>query len=367
MRVAVAGGGPAGALAAERLAAAGVEVVLFDEKLAWEKPCGGGLTAKVYRRYPFLIENEVPKRRVSDIVFSTQGAGSVRLPLGDPLVIYSRKDLNGLLLDRAARAGARLEKARVIALERRDGGWEVRSRAGAVHADFTVIATGARNALAGVRRGPHLRALGYYAPGDQAHIDVQFFPGFEGYIWVFPRCGHVSAGICGRGETAQALRWKLEAYMDARGISRRGAVFYSHLLPVFAPGEIAGPGWLAVGDAAATVDPITGEGIYYALRSGELAAEAILHGGGVAERYAAAVREDFGVHLECGMGLAERFYSGTFAGAALTARMVQFARRSGRFGAILRDLVAGAQAYTDLRRRCYRELPRILMEMAGLS
>ena len=45
LRVAVAGGGPAGALAAERLAAAGLDVILFDEKLAWEKPCGGGLTA----------------------------------------------------------------------------------------------------------------------------------------------------------------------------------------------------------------------------------------------------------------------------------------------------------------------------------
>src|SRR5574340_1588114 len=160
MRVAVAGGGPAGALAAERLAAAGLDVILFDEKPAWEKPCGGGLTAKAYRRYPFLIENEIPKRRVSDIVFSTEGAGSVRLPIEDPLLIYSRMDLNRLLLDRAAAAGARLEKARVTGLERRGGGWQVRTRTGTVDADFAVIATGARNALAGVRRGPHLLALG---------------------------------------------------------------------------------------------------------------------------------------------------------------------------------------------------------------
>ena len=46
--VAVLGGGPAGAVAAERLAAAGISTTLFDEKLAWEKPCGGGLTYKAY-------------------------------------------------------------------------------------------------------------------------------------------------------------------------------------------------------------------------------------------------------------------------------------------------------------------------------
>src|SRR5262249_29884262 len=55
-RVAVLGGGPAGAFAAERLANAGVNTVVIDEKLAWEKPCGGGLTYKAWSQYPFLIE-----------------------------------------------------------------------------------------------------------------------------------------------------------------------------------------------------------------------------------------------------------------------------------------------------------------------
>ena len=54
MKVAILGGGPSGAFAAERLASAGVQTVVFDEKLAWEKPCGGGLTWKAYSQYPFL-------------------------------------------------------------------------------------------------------------------------------------------------------------------------------------------------------------------------------------------------------------------------------------------------------------------------
>ncbi len=72
-------------------------------------------------------------------------------------------------------------------------------------------------------------ALGYWVPSDQAHIDIQFLPKLEGYIWVFPRAGHLSVGICGKGESAQSLRGRLERYMDERGISRKeGKVLWPH-------------------------------------------------------------------------------------------------------------------------------------------
>ena len=76
-RVAILGGGPAGAFAAEKLAAAGMEVVLFDEKLAWEKPCGGGLTYKAYSQYPFLIENDTRKRLIHETVLNAPSGRSV--------------------------------------------------------------------------------------------------------------------------------------------------------------------------------------------------------------------------------------------------------------------------------------------------
>ena len=85
--VAVLGGGPAGAFAAERLARSGLHTRLFDEKLAWEKPCGGGLTYKAYHQYPFLIENDTPKRLVrewlasrdEDVLFSSSAGQSPSL------------------------------------------------------------------------------------------------------------------------------------------------------------------------------------------------------------------------------------------------------------------------------------------------
>src|ERR1700724_2653003 len=102
-RVAILGGGRAGAFAAEQLPSAGLEVLLFDEKLAWEKPCGGGLTYKAYSQYPFLINNATPKRFVTETVLAAPKAGEVSLKLDDPLLIYSRLDLNRMLLERAER------------------------------------------------------------------------------------------------------------------------------------------------------------------------------------------------------------------------------------------------------------------------
>src|ERR1043166_4832895 len=115
--VAVLGGGPAGAFAAEQLASAGMRVLLFDEKLAWEKPCGGGLTYKAYSQYPLLIDNASPKPFVTETMLAAPRAGELSLKLDDPLLIYSRYDLNRMLLERAERAGTQIEKARITGME----------------------------------------------------------------------------------------------------------------------------------------------------------------------------------------------------------------------------------------------------------
>src|SRR6266446_4292241 len=129
-RVAILGGGPAGAFAAEQLASAGLSVVLMDEKLAWEKPCGGGLTYKAYSQYPFLIDNAAPKRFVSETILAAPRAGEVSLKLPDPLLIYSRFDLNRMMLERAEKAGAQIEKARVNQLSRYGSRWQLHTSSG---------------------------------------------------------------------------------------------------------------------------------------------------------------------------------------------------------------------------------------------
>ncbi len=377
--VAVLGGGPAGAFAAEQLASAGLRVSVFDEKMAWEKPCGGGLTYKAYSQYPFLIDNPTPKRFVTESVLAAPNAGEASLRLDDPLLIYSRIELNRMLLDRAEKAGAQLEKARVLEMERSGAGWLLRTKSGIAEADFCIVATGARNPLRDV--GTQLSAtdampaLGYYVQGEQTRIDIQFLPKLEGYIWIFPRCGHMSVGICGKGEPASSLRLRLEHYMNERGMAWKGSPFYSHLLPSLETGawrknRVAGEGWMAVGDAAGLVDPITGEGLYYAIRSADLAARALLSEvTGIAEKvtqYKKLLFRDFTNDLEFGSRLAKKVFQGRFMFGSVPARMVQFTRRSPRFSAVMQDLFAGKQPYSQLKRRLLNNLNGSLYDI-GMS
>ena len=374
--VAVLGGGPAGSFAAERLAQAGMKVLLFDEKLAWEKPCGGGLTYKAYHEYTFLIDNDTPKRMIHQTTIAAPKAGDVKMNLAHPLVIYSRMDLNRMLLERAGKAGAAIEKTRILGLDRLDRGWRLRTRNGTAEADFCIIATGARNPLreVGTELGAKdtMSTLGYYVPGSQEQIDIQFLPNLEGYIWVFPRCGHLSVGICGKGEPAQALRARLERYMQEKGIAYKGAAFYGHMLPALeTPGwksnRVAGDGWLAVGDAGGLVDPITGEGLYYAMRSGDLASQVALNDSHSfaekAQAYRNLLRHEFAADLEFGAAIARRVFLGRFLFSSVPARMVGFVRRSPRFRALVEDLFAGTQPYLGLKSRLLKNLNGTLQEV----
>jgi flavin-dependent dehydrogenase len=362
--VAVLGGGPAGAFAAEQLARGGVKTLLFDEKLAWEKPCGGGLTFKAYRDYPFLANGETAKRLIPETTLSTRAAGEVRMKLRHPLIIYSRVELNGMLLQRAEQAGVAIEKTRVMGLEPTAAGWRVRTRAGSVEVDYCVLATGARNPLRDF--GTHYTAedtmstLGYYVPGSQAHIDIQFLTNLEGYIWVFPRCDHLSVGICGKGAPAKVLRDRLELFLRERGIPFAGERFYSHVLPSltqssWTANRIAGDRWMAVGDAAGLVDPVTGEGLYYAIRSGDLASRVILDEAiGTADKpaeYRSALANEFTDDLRCASRMARRLYIGNFALGSMPDRLIQMSRRSALLRDVVQDLFAGVQPYATLKSR----------------
>jgi geranylgeranyl reductase family protein len=376
MKVAVLGGGPSGAFAAERLASAGVRTVLIDEKLAWEKPCGGGLTYKAYHEYPFLIDNDTPKKIVTETVLAAPKAGSVELRLRDPLVIYSRYDLNNMLLCRADKAGAQLEKTRVTEMARSGSGWKLRTKSGAIDADFCLLATGARNPLrcAGttLTRQDTMSALGYFVPGTREKIDIQFLEKLEGYIWVFPRQGHLSVGICGKGVPAADLRKRLELYMDQHSIQREGSTFYSHVLPcletpAWKQNRVAGDGWMAVGDAAGLVDPITGEGLYYAMRSADLAARTVINEAleRTEQAYRWLLRRDFAADLELGSRLAQRIFHGSYMFGSVPARMIQFTRRSPTFRAVMQDLFSGTQNYIGLKSRLLRNLNGSLFEILG--
>ncbi len=284
--IAIVGGGPSGAMCGEQLALAGNTVHIFDEHLAWEKPCGGGLTYKATQRFPFLLDNPHPKKLIRDVEIISAENQRVKLDLQHPIVIYSRTVLNGMLLDRAREAGCHIHHSRVqkVDTDREkprysvDDEWKT--------ADFVVLAAGARNQYL-----PGIRALskdeleitqGYFVPQTAEEIIIKFLPEFEGYIWSFPRADHLSLGICGSmaAHTSSELKTHLHQFAASEKMSTENAKFYSHVLPspqesTFSNRAVIGRNWALCGDAAAWVDPLTGEGLFYAMRSGEFLGRAL--------------------------------------------------------------------------------------------
>jgi flavin-dependent dehydrogenase len=103
------------------------------------------------------------------------------------------------------------------------------------------------------------------------------------------------------------------------------------------------------GDAAAWVDPLTGEGLFYAMRSGQLLGQTIADG--CPEKYPALVRASFSSELEFAARIVRRFYRGSFLGCSVTTRMVQFLQRNAVFRQLMSDLFCGTQDYTSLKQR----------------
>jgi len=373
--IAIVGGGPAGALAASVLADGGRKVVVFDEKLAWEKPCGGGLTHKALAQYPFLNDPQHQHTSIDNCELISPSGQRVRFDMRHPIAIFPRVVLNGMLLERAENAGAELRRERVVSISGSAGDWRVTTAAGECRASYLILAAGARNPFrrqfaAPIATDDLMVTAGYFLPGRSRLMQIQFLKGMPGYIWIFPRPDHFSAGIAGRiGEVPTAeLRRILEQWLAENGFSLEGARFYAHILPALRSQtletlEVNGEGWALVGDSAGMVDPITGEGLYYALRSGELCAKALL--AGRAAEYRARLDDEILPELKLAARVSQRFYSGKVFGESVLERMITFTQQSASFRELMSDLFAGIQGYRDLRARLYRTLPAMMAE--GLS
>ena len=391
--VLIVGAGPAGSFAAERLARRGVRVALFDGRPPGEpKACGGGVTSKALKAWPFLLE--AGGRAVTEVEMVSPAGDGVRLKLAEPFAVYSRCAFDSYLRGRAERAGAQVFDCRVNASKDKDDGgrWVVRARGGeSWRGRVLAAADGANSAiarrLAGALPNSDMEvAFGYRTPlneADQAPTVIAFLPGWAGYAWAFPRLDHISFGIATAQDafehkTLDRMLWDfMVGYYRARegdgqssslkGVSLEGegeieerlrvvAERYAARIPGLAPEtfdgrRVAGEDWALLGDAAGFADPVTGEGIYYALRSAELFADAYL--GGDVNSYESMWRADFGRELRRASRMRRRFY-GDFWGGPFTDRMIKLARAHPGIRRTLRELVTGDQGYVDLKRTLAR-------------
>ncbi len=392
--VLIVGAGPAGSFAAEKLARGGARVALFDGRPENSpKACGGGVTSKALRAWPHLLE--ATGRTISELELYSPAGKRLHLKLEEPFAIYSRTAFDSYLRDRAGEAGAHIFSERVTFRQRDDetDDWVLRGRDGSAWAGpFLVAADGANSPvakkLAGALPSSEMEvAFGYRAPlpeGEAAPTVVAFLPGWAGYAWAFPRVDHISFGIATTQDAfdhqaLDELLWKfMVGYYHQRADARARlwhiragdedtcarikrelegtAERYAARIPGLAAKtwdtrRAAGTGWALLGDAAGFADPVTGEGIYYALRSAELFAESYLAGRPL--DYERRWREDFGGELRRAAEMRRRFY-GNFWGAPFTERMIELGRAHRGIRRVLRELVAGGQGYVNLKRKLAR-------------
>lgn len=335
--VLVVGGGPAGTAAAITLASAGVDVTIVDRaRFPREKCCGDGLTTGALRRLaaigldPRMVGSFTP---VDALYASSPSGRVVRVPLSGPRGTYAavarRSDLDAALLELARSAGATVvdgDGVSAVGPAPHGSGVEVTTASGAVHhAPLLLAADGARSTVRRLVRvrdgvGPDNAgalagrdawfAYRQYASGVSERAARELWVRFDpallpGYGWSFPLGnGRVNLGIGVPRQHGASGRDLKRSWTDVISSS-----FFGALLGGGATLDGSVRAWpiptgvrhrdlstwdgriLFLGDAAATADPFTGEGIAQALESGILAARAVLSGGraGAADVYGSAI------------------------------------------------------------------------------
>lgn len=295
--VLVVGLGPAGATVAYELSRAGVSVIALEKDAHPRyKVCGGGLSARIDQILGHEFHSVV-EQTIHGVQFTYQGKEPLIIDADGPIAYMVMRDrFDHLLVQRARHAGASIyEHESVVDCESLVDGVEVRTERGCYRAKVVIGADGANSRVAQrlfagrrVRRSPALesevktdRVSSY--PGER-RIVVDVGATNRGYAWVFPKKERLSIGIGDFHGRPSSLKQLFHRFIvrDQELSALDIPPVCGHPLPLYdAPYALSTQSLvrgraLLVGDAAHLVDPLFGEGIYYAIRSGQLAAEAVL-------------------------------------------------------------------------------------------
>src|SRR5262245_16658892 len=142
MQIAVVGAGPAGTWASILLARRGHSVTLIDPQAPWEKPCGGGVTAKALSTFG-IFESDLPRNKIDGITIYFGDKTSVMVIPQEPIAVLSRQELSKYLIAEAERSGVSILRSRVTHIEQAGRGWRITARDSSVQSDFLIGADGA--------------------------------------------------------------------------------------------------------------------------------------------------------------------------------------------------------------------------------
>jgi geranylgeranyl reductase family protein len=387
--VIVAGGGPAGAVAARTLASAGLDTLVVDRaEFPRNKACGGGISTRAFTRFPWLrsVLSGVDLHYVSKLHLEGPASSVMTLQAERPCVVLARRvELDHALIRAAADAGARLEaRFEITRADIEPGRVTVRARDGRVRSAPVAIAADGVHSVMAKRLGANPRwprtKLALDMMEETPHTTLRAtqpdvlwvayaHAGLDGYAYVFPKAHHVNVGIgcllSHFDEHVTAPPYALQrAFVDRltdsgvlEGTSDR-ACFTPFLIPVGGPLDTPSIGpVLFAGDAGGFVNAITAEGIYYAMVSGELAGRAIAASrrapARAGSRYDRLWRRELGAELRDAT-LLQRYL---FSDHHRVARVVRGAAGLPWFTDLILAYTRGERSYSAVRRAVVLRFP----------
>ena len=363
--VAVVGAGPGGSAAALALSRGGLRTVILEKAVPPRyKTCGGGLLGRTLALLPLDVRAVVERECFSAELHHHGPALSFTTQRERPVVSMVMRDRFDHLLTAAAQdAGAvLLAGSPVVSLAVRADGVELRTKAGAVSARFVIGADGVGSVVARQCGLPELRDV-IPALECEVEVDAAQFEKFHraarfdfgltphGYAWVFPKRGHLSIGVLTTRRGSCNLNAEYARYLAQLGLAgwlreeRHG-----YMIPLRPRARMFdAPRVLLIGDAAGLADPLMAEGISGAIRSGQLAARAILENGLDDRATRRAYRTHLGStllpELRIARVLARVIYDSSRARAWLLARHGQ------RLSELLTRVVMGDTSYRETVRQ----------------
>jgi geranylgeranyl reductase family protein len=360
--VLVVGAGPGGSLLSYYLGTAGLNVLLIDKQvLPRYKACGGGITRRAAALIPFDMGSVIEdySYRVS---VSWQGEFLYSHISSNPIIsMVMREKFDYFLTSQAISAGVRvLDGTNVIGVARGKTGVIVSTSGGDFNAGLVVGADGVNSRVAralglhiGSRHNIALAAEVYPEDVDEVSrykhevsFDLNAIP--EGYGWVFPKKDHLSVGVFSSIRMAKHIRKYFDEYLRMKKIRDGYQVERTkiRLIPIRPNMDniLGNMNGCVVGDAAGFADPITGEGIYYALREAQIGSAMIVeHGPSGLPRYSELIKSEFMKEIRAAEKIA-MFYR--FPGA--TKFIV---RRIPEYADYHLKIFCGEQSYYDLHRQ----------------
>lgn len=302
--VIVVGSGPGGASAAYFLSTAGKSVLVLEkESLPRYKTCGGGLSIRfLEEQFPFSFDSVLS----TDVKAMSYDYGnySVTIPIQEGVVgMVMRDQFDAHILANShaeVQQGCAVQKVRETA-----DGVIVETRDGQRYEGSYLIGADGANSVTAHSLGLRKKRMLAAAIEVEAQVPAGIWRRYArrpvfifgevrlGYLWIFPKRDHLSVGIAAVRPKRGRLQDTLTRVMERYGIHLDGLPLHGHPIPIYWGRErIATRRVMLVGDAAGLADPLSGEGIRYAIKSGRLASQAILSGH--PENYSKLIRRQIG-------------------------------------------------------------------------